>query len=304
MTDTHEGSTNRSDATKSSLAVGESEVKDAIPSKPATEADLEQVKKQMSGFERSTIRWTRASFVVILATGVFIGLQWHEMHTGGKDTSALAQAAQDQAAALKLQVEEMKKQGNDTHDLALAAKTQAERLQDLVHENQRTLATTKHNFIADERPYVWLSTMLASDVKPNERIRVDVWYANFGKTPAIRQKGNTSMIVAQGKDITPMIDEYFRVMHRKGIVGGSEIMLPPGIPADPTQSKAWHSILSDQIIGDQKTADTIKGTTGSFAVVGMIVYEDSSGNHYATDFCLMNLAGGALSYCPAHNEIH
>jgi len=44
-------------------------------SKPATEADLQEVERKMSGFERSTLKWTRASFFIVLATAVFICLQ-------------------------------------------------------------------------------------------------------------------------------------------------------------------------------------------------------------------------------------
>lgn len=97
MTDKDDGARNANDAAIGAPAVSETKPKDSASSQPATEADLEQVKKQMSGFERSTLRWTRASFFIILATGVFIALQWHEMRVGGIDTHTLAEAAKQSA---------------------------------------------------------------------------------------------------------------------------------------------------------------------------------------------------------------
>jgi hypothetical protein len=94
-------------------------------SKPATEADLKKVQKEMTGFERATLAWTRASFFIVLATAVFIGLQWHEMNVGGKDTHALAEAAKTQAERMKELAERMKDQADYTKTVADQAIVQA-----------------------------------------------------------------------------------------------------------------------------------------------------------------------------------
>src|SRR5438105_751212 len=74
-----------------------------LPEQPATEQQLEKVESDMNAFERSTLRWTQATFFILAVTCIFIGFQWNEMRSGGQDT----------------------------HDLAVAAKTQAEKMQSM-----------------------------------------------------------------------------------------------------------------------------------------------------------------------------
>lgn len=101
MTNQDDSANNGGDAAKGALSVDKSKPENAVPSKPATEADLDKVEKRMSGFEQSTLRWTRASFMVVLATALFICLQWLEMRSGGKDTHDLTTAASEQAKKMK-----------------------------------------------------------------------------------------------------------------------------------------------------------------------------------------------------------
>ena len=103
------------------------------PSKRAPHDDLAKVKEdlaeaeeKMSRFERSTLRWTRASFIVILFTGLFIALQWLEMRSSGKDTQQLAIAASKQADRMKDFADQMRRQADETHDLAVSAGKQAD----------------------------------------------------------------------------------------------------------------------------------------------------------------------------------
>jgi hypothetical protein len=94
------------------LPISESQPQSRVPTQQTSEADLTEVKKdladaekKMNGFERSTLRWTRASFVVIFFTGLFIALQWREMRNGGIDTHKLAEAAKKQVDLAWLNIE-------------------------------------------------------------------------------------------------------------------------------------------------------------------------------------------------------
>jgi hypothetical protein len=69
------------------------------PPQAAAEKNLN--KSEMNAFERSTLRWTRATFWILFITCLFISLQWREMRSGSADTSALAVAAGKQADASK-----------------------------------------------------------------------------------------------------------------------------------------------------------------------------------------------------------
>jgi hypothetical protein len=67
--------------------------------KPATQQQLAEVRSDLSSFERATLRWTRTTAGIGLATAIFICLQWCEMRSGSTDTHNLALAAKlDQRA--------------------------------------------------------------------------------------------------------------------------------------------------------------------------------------------------------------
>lgn len=190
MTSVPDGPTNGKDAPTRAPAVLESAPIDTVPSKPATEADLDKVEERMSGFERSTLRWTRASFVVVLATGLFICLQWLEMRSGGKDTHDLAVAAGKQADRMQDFADRMKDQADRTQELAEQAKAQvaaAKRSADTAHE-----ALTR-----SYRPWVGVESMRiiqpigfikAGDAKdPTYFVdgSVQMIVKNFGSSPAL-----------------------------------------------------------------------------------------------------------------------
>lgn len=56
-----------------------------------------EIRREMNDFERSTIRLAKVAVLLSAATGLFICLQWCEMHTGGNDTHTLAVTAGTQA---------------------------------------------------------------------------------------------------------------------------------------------------------------------------------------------------------------
>jgi hypothetical protein len=190
MTNQNDGASTGGEPVTGAPPIIKTEPENPVPSKPATEADLEQVKNQMSGFERSTLGWTRASFIVILATGIFIALQWREMHAGGQDTHDLAVAAGKQADAAGKQLDEMKKQVTDTHDLAVAAQDQAKAA-------KKTADTAHDTLTRSNRPWVGVESVRitqpirfikAGDEK-NPAYFVDgsleIVIKNFGSSPAL-----------------------------------------------------------------------------------------------------------------------
>src|ERR1700691_3436894 len=68
-----------------------------VPAEPATAEQLTEVEKQMTGFEMATLRWAKIAVLLFGLAAVFVCAQWYEMHKGGEDTHALAQAADTQA---------------------------------------------------------------------------------------------------------------------------------------------------------------------------------------------------------------
>jgi hypothetical protein len=106
MSDEPQAANQGANSAKSASEVQVPEPLSGPTQQPATEQHLEKVEREMNAFERSTLRWTKATFFILGVTGLFISLQWcvmrgqlHEMQTGGVDTHNLAEAARiDQRA--------------------------------------------------------------------------------------------------------------------------------------------------------------------------------------------------------------
>jgi len=72
-------------------------VQPPITTQPQPDSELQEVKKELTGYEKSTLKWTRVIVGVNVLTLFFIGLQWYEMNSGSKDTHTLAEAAKESA---------------------------------------------------------------------------------------------------------------------------------------------------------------------------------------------------------------
>ena len=92
---------------------------------------LTDLDERMSNFEEAQLRWTRLTVGVSLLAAVFICGQWWEMHSGSRDTRALADAAAMQARNIAELATIMQKQSQDTHNLAVAGGDQAISSRDL-----------------------------------------------------------------------------------------------------------------------------------------------------------------------------
>jgi hypothetical protein len=68
---------------------------------PATAEQLTEVEEQMTGFEKSTLRWAKTAVIMSGVAAFIVCGQWWEMHEGGVDTRNLAIAAGKQADRMK-----------------------------------------------------------------------------------------------------------------------------------------------------------------------------------------------------------
>lgn len=151
----------------------------AAPDKPATEEDLKKIKDEMSAFERATLKWTRATFVVVAATMFFVGLQWYEMKTGGATTSDQLWHAIDNMNWLARTADESSKKAAISAD---AAKSAAD--------------TSRDAFFLGERAWVGVvAVTLLKEPALNEAVSFSFRIKNTGNTPAIKvgTKGDLSV---------------------------------------------------------------------------------------------------------------
>lgn len=214
MTNEDDGSSNGRDGAIGVPSLSEPEPKNSIPSKPATEADLAQIKteikKEMSGFERATLRWTRASFIVVFATGLFIGLQWYEMRAGGEDTHTLAEAAKKQAEKSEtisdsigkavVALDTSNQQAKQALDKTIEANRKA--LAATLAQSKKALEASINAAQSEQRAYVTIGKpdgTVADIIWPKEETGnagLMVYFQNNGRLPAKFNWGSDSSYVA------------------------------------------------------------------------------------------------------------
>ncbi len=114
----------------------------SITEQPATQR-LEADEREMSGFEKSTLRWARTAVILSGIAAIFVCAQWWEMRKGGNDTHSLAVAAGNQALwAQRLAISAGTESG-DMNDLAAHMKDQADRTKDLADQAKSQAVSAK-----------------------------------------------------------------------------------------------------------------------------------------------------------------
>jgi hypothetical protein len=128
---------------------------------PATAEQLTEVEEQMSGFEKSTLRWAKTAVFMSGLAAIFVCAQWWEMHSGGKDTHDLAVAAGNQATWTQHLSDNMKTQADRTQELADRMKDQAERTKTIADQAiiqakaaRSGAQTAKDTLHVSERAYI------------------------------------------------------------------------------------------------------------------------------------------------------
>lgn len=188
----------------------ESKQERGAPEHPKAQANLPKVEQgpaeeKMSGFERSTLRWTRASFVVIALTGLFISLQWLEMRSGGIDTHALAESAKEQAQLTLAQQVQNLRALRSAEAQAAAAKRLADISAEQLKGNKVAMDASIAAFRLNERAWVGLQggpkanfTLLPT--LGTQSFQPVFVIGNSGRTPAFQVGGWIySEIVSQGQ---------------------------------------------------------------------------------------------------------
>jgi hypothetical protein len=294
MADKNDGPKDTGDPAISAPPVGETEPKNPVPSKPATEADLEQVKKQMSGFERSTLKWTRASFIVILATGIFIALQWREMHTGGEDTHALAEAAKTQAEKMKTMSEAADKIKEATEGMVGQEKKIVDSSQKSIEASNRqskaSLDATIAQFRDEQRAWVGAVEFgRPNNLEIGKKATFNFVVSNSGKTPALHVTQRiAAWPFAKGQEFHPV---WTPITTQSAV-----IVLQPGMRITISTNEQF-APNTETTIARLKTGEEV------MYVYGEITYKDVAGRTHYSHFCAYiapDLITGSV--CTTYND--
>jgi hypothetical protein len=248
---------------------------------PTTEQQLANAEERMSQFERATLRLGRYGLAVTVLTGIFIVLQWREMHTGSVDTHTLAEAAKSQAEA-----------ANKGADAAMRAATAAETASKVASDSLEI----------GERAYVLIETednpsML--QFGPGKQLFINIKYLNTGRSPAKNVTVATqNPILSTDKPerhILKATPERIKAAAADNIAGISKATLAPG----------KHGFVT--AVGPMLSADDfgkIQGGKLYIGVHGQIFYDDIFGKHHLTEYCLVYLTGGAFAFCNQYNTVN
>ena len=155
---------------------------------PANEPSRD-ANREMSDFERSTIRLATVAVLMSGAAALFMCLQWYEMHTGSTDTKAIAKAAGEQAAAAGKQADEAKEQVSKIGESL--AKTDA-----LIEASNRlALQASNANRLTEEsiRGRIAIKNVrLGKPVTLGEQVTVLVETENVGHSAALERGGESA----------------------------------------------------------------------------------------------------------------
>jgi len=253
--------------------------------RPETNSDLQDVKKELTGYEKSTLIWTGVVVGINLLTCFFVGLQWREMKSGSADTHTLAVQAVTQAtqttnlaAAASRQAEQtqqlvgqMKRQADRTQDLADRALQQATATVNLARaaKQQADVATSALEF--QERPWIGLERIHINDkVAKDSTISNSLIYKNWGTGPAIHVLNEYQVGMFCG-DFPAHPTYQLRSTP-------APLLLPPGQSTETGTTKFLAPLTEDMITA-------IKQPICGLYVFGRITYKDKSGHSHWRHIC-------------------
>jgi hypothetical protein len=138
---------------------------------------------------------------------------------------------------------------------------------------------TRENFIADQRPIIWLTNRPDTPhITQGGQIVWSYETTNYGKSPAIRIRMQTYISLDGG----PFVRTY-----------GQDIF-KTSAPQPPSKVD-FDSVISAPGISPVEFA-RLMSTDQAVSISGLIWYEDTNGGHYESAFCLGHLSGGATLY--------
>ena len=215
-------------------------------------------------------------------------------------TVVIAGASLLQFGTAFFQWQEMNSAGKQTDQLIYLYRQQAQAAVDLAKATQDSIKLAKENFQEDQRPYLWRLTSRAYPITDKQKISYDIFFANYGKSPAINERSVTNLFF--GKEAMSQAESWFAKHGDTRLTGGSVGIVPPGIPPTIETVPSWTSAISNKIPSKDEVEYILK-TDKSVVVVARVEYFDTGGNFYRSDMCFYRLASGPIASCLQHNEI-
>lgn len=205
--------------------------------------------------------------------------------------------AKKQWGVMSGQLDQLARQYPVLEKSADAAKISAGAALDALHQMRTNLETS-------ERPYVLAGDIRSPYIAIGHRIKADVIWADYGRTPGLRV--TTFGRIFFGPNALHQADRWFARIHTTPPVGSPEFtIIAPGVPTDLSkQSGLTYSTLTSHVPISQKEFEFVVNNNFSVVFVVGVNYFDLAGNRYWTDQCWSRLTTGAMPQCADHNEVH
>jgi hypothetical protein len=170
---------------------------------------------------------------------------------------------------------------------------------------RRSVNDAGAHFVQDERPYIWQAQIKMNQAKPSELLVAHIFFANYGKSPAINRRGRGYIFI--GPDAPQKAETWFNSFPQGKLPEDTkdvtQMVVPPGIPSNPDNAPDYTSLHSEKPL-TQEEIDAMYKADDYLVVVDHEQYYDFSGNFYWSNMCWSSLTSGIVHFCTRHNEIH
>jgi len=278
------------------------EVQRAEPANPApatqpqANTELQEVKRQLTGYEQVTLRWTMVIVGINLLTCIFIFLQWREMKSGSTGTHMLAEAAQTQSGKMSNMSDAADKIRQAAENMVIQDKRIADNAQMALDASNKQSKSALDASIAasrdDQRAWVAETAVGCDDPEIGKVVKAFANWNNSGKTFAKKVVPRVHLIFVP----TPITDEKALIKLAslaRVNVGSIGVLAPNGQYKTPIETaQPVNESDKGRISGDWYTY-----------IWGEMTYDDIFKQTHTTVFCSSRKGGsGDFLQCPFHND--
>jgi hypothetical protein len=255
---------------------------------PATADQLENVKREMTGFERSTVRLAQIALGISILAAIFVCLQWWEMHEGGIDTHALAEATGDASRAASDQADAAQQFSDTAEDINERMSDAVEQLEAAANNAKASIGATQRAMRLDQRAWiVWKAISGAPTL--DKPWKLDTYFTNTGRTPAKNVK-----VFCRAQ---PAIDET-EVDFSAAVFEKRSTIIAPN---DANTFCSLNPMTIPKVTQD--VLDIFSTKTKVEFIYGFVIYDDIFGQKHWLSFCrAMEPDGQAWNACATHND--
>ncbi|MBV9574477.1 MAG: hypothetical protein JOY93_10515 [Acidobacteriales bacterium] len=251
-----------------------------------------EAKREMTGFERGTLRWAKLAVGMSAVAAFFVCLQWWEMRRGGIDTHALAQATKNASEAARDQADAAQRFSHTVEAINGRMQDAVDQLESAANNAKAAIKATRDAMRLDQRAWVGIEGHLpVENLRLGGHPRLGVKIVNSGKTPAL----HFIELIGANEQYTgaPFVADYSRHVPTAPRLSMSVIQPNSGLDA---YTLPFNDAFTQAMIDDLKVGRVM------LRVYGKLSYEDVFHKRHHTTFCMfVNADLVNLAPCDTYN---